>query len=270
MYRVTRSFSSLTRAFTQPNATRRRLAGAAGLGLASGILLWTAPTTLLDDYDRSRRVSALRTGTYATEHLSKSEDMADSTETLRKTSLNADQDPDGARAATFAQAETFLKHGILKTEALGTLPLDEHMMAIFNSMGVTPEDTRLWTISNEISSDDTINGVYLAVSAKPDVMENHMMATAALQFELDKWRKEGRLLEDTVLAIIQYRDVLVELEYKSDGRFTPVLRHPLTGKRIPFGPLERFIVRTQADGTPLLLHEGNEYAIDVLQMAEED
>jgi hypothetical protein len=270
MYKFARGFIRTFCTFKGNYTNDKRLLGVTSIALAGSGVLWVAPTTLLDDGRGSR--GGLGVNTLAPSNISAagSDDIAQRKKAWKAAYASAVKDVNAARQATFAQAESLLKKGPLKYDEHGSLPLDEHMSYIFNIVGISPEDTRIWTLKRNSQDSQQIRAVCLAVNVQPDIMENHLIITAALQMELDRWRKAGKLdSSNMILAIIQYRDLTVELEYKKDGRFTPVLRHPLTGKRLPFDPLERMYIKVREDGVPQLLPETAEQAISYLDLDED-
>lgn len=183
---------------------------------------------------------------------------------------NAKHDPRAARNATFAQAESFLSRSGYGITAVGGLRVDENIHYIYNRMGISEDDIRFWTINLGPNDNREIRAVYVAANLNPNDMSNHIIMTTALQFELDRLREAGRLGSEVITALIQYRDLTVELEYKNDGRFTPVLRNPLSGKRLKFDPLERMVVQLQEDGVPLVLPETSMYAVRDVDIAKDE
>lgn len=178
---------------------------------------------------------------------------------------NAKTDPKAAREATFQQAEAFLGQSGFHVTDIGSLPVDETIIYIFQRMGIAKFDIRYWTLSPSSQLDSPIQAVYLAANLNPDDMNNHMIMTTALQFEMDRLREGGKLAGEngSVKAMIQYRDVVVELEYTlGDGRFTPVIRNAITGRRVKFEPLERMRIEIDGEGMPLLMPEGQEQRTD--------
>ena len=168
-------------------------------------------------------------------------------------SKTAKRDPERVRQATFTLAEASLVENATCT---GPLRVNEDIEYIFKRMGInSKEDTRFWIIRD---ADGAIHEVRLAVNANPADMNNHLIMTTTLQYELDRLRAAGELSstdDGKVDVRILYRCEPVVMRYKKDGRFRLVVENPITRKQVEMNPLERMHVAIQKDGVPLLIAE---------------
>jgi hypothetical protein len=216
------------------------------------------PTTLLDD------------GTHSHDHVEQPPTAminghARVLESCMRAYRNARHDPDGARKATFTQAESFLSQPQYQTSVPQDLLIGHDIRYIMTRMGINENELRFWTIDLDPGDTGEIRAVYLAANLNPDDMNNHLVMTTALQFQLDEWRRLGRLGARLITALIQYRDLTVELQYGTDGTFTPIIHHPVSGKRLKFDALERMTIRIQEDGMPLLIAESSLHEIQNIE-----